>query len=609
MKNKQTEQQITALYERLSRDDDQIGESNSIKNQKILLQTYADQHGFSNCQHYTDDGISGATFTRPSWERMIADIEVGKVSTVIVKDMSRVGRNYLQTGYYTEVYFPQNHVRFIAISNGIDSNDNASGEIAPFLNIMNEWYVRDTSRKIRQAIKIRADAGLPLTNNVPYGYKKSPDDKYKWIVDEEAAAVVKRIFCMAMQGIGVGVIARTLQKEKVERPSYYMHTRGYNRYATDLSRPYDWADKTVSDILARPDYTGNTVNRKTYTVSYKDKTKHKNNASDWQVIENTHEAIIDKETFDAVQKIRQTRRRIDTIDKVNVLTGLVFCADCGSKMYNHRGHRVRGKVGKDGRPDIDSYECSTYKLTRKHEDVHCFSHYISNFALRSLLLDVIRETATHAITDPDAFMQRILQESQIKRAEEAKELRRKAAKAKKRIAELDTLMQRSFEEYALGRLPQDRYDAMVGGYEREKAELKVLLAEDERVLDSFAEDSERAKRFVVLARKYTDFTELTDEMILEFVDKIIVHAADKSSGVRQQEVEIFLKYIGKVEIPESPQEEAVDPKILASKEKRRKYAQEYYFTVTKPKQQAARAAARAEKAARKSAEVSAICGA
>ena len=609
MKNKQTEQQITALYERLSRDDDQIGDSNSIKNQKILLQSYADQHGFSNCHHYTDDGISGATFTRPSWERMIADIEAGKVSTVIVKDMSRVGRNYLQTGYYTEVYFPQNRVRFIAISNGIDSNDNASGEIAPFLNIMNEWYVRDTSRKIRQAIKLRADAGLPLTNNVPYGYKKSPDDKHKWIVDEEAAAIVKRIFRMAMQGIGVGVIARTLQKEKVERPSYYMHTRGYNRYATDLSRPYDWADKTVADILARPDYRGNTVNRKTYTTSYKDKTKYKNNVSDWQIIENTHEAIIDEETFNAVQKIRQTRRRIDTIDKANVLTGLVFCADCGSKMYNRRGRRKHGKTGKDGGPAINCYDCSNYKLTRKHENVHCFSHYISNEALRMLIHAVIRETASFAIADPDAFMQRVLQESQIKRAEEAKELKRKAAKAKKRIGELDTLMQRLFEEYALGRLPQDRYDAMVGGYEREKAELKVLLAQDEQALDSFAEDSERARRFVALAKKYTDFMELTDEMILEFVDKIIVHAADKSTGTRQQEVEIFLKYIGKVEIPECPQEEAVDPKVLASKEKRRKYAQDYYFTVTKPKQQAARAAARAEKAARKAAEVSAICGA
>lgn len=609
MKNKQTEQPITALYERLSRDDDLVGDSNSIITQKRLLESFAAQHGFSNCQHYTDDGISGSTFSRPSWERMIADIEAGKVSTVIVKDMSRVGRNYLQTGYYTEVYFPQNHVRFIAISNGIDSNEKGSEDIAPFLNVMNEWYIRDVSKKIRQACQVRANAGIALSNIVPYGYKRSPEDKHKWLVDEEAAAVVKRIFQMALKGQGLGVIARTLREEKIERPSYYMVTRKLNKVATDMSRPYDWSDKTVGDILARPEYIGHTINRRTYTESYKDRRVHKNDPADWQVIRNTHEAIIDEETFNAVQKIRQTRRRVDTIGAANVLTGLVYCSDCGCKMYNHRGRRSQRKPRPDGKLRQSSYECSTYRLTRKHEEVHCFSHYINSEALRMLIHAVIRETASFAITDPDAFMQRVLQESQVKRAEEAKELKRKTAKAKKRIAELDTLMQRLFEEYALGRLPQDRYDAMVGGYEREKAELKVLLEQDEQALDAFSEDTERAKRFVAMATKHTDFTELTDEMILEFVDKIIVHAADKSTGTRQQEVEIFLKYIGKVEIPESPQEEVVNPKVLASKEKRRKYQQDYYFSVTKPKQQATRAAARAEKAAKRAAEVSAICGA
>ena len=587
MKNKQTEQHITALYERLSRDDDQIGDSNSIITQKRLLESYAQQHGFSNCQHYTDDGISGSTFARPSWERMIADIEAGKVSAVIVKDMSRVGRNYLQTGYYTEVFFPQNHVRFIAISNGIDSNEKGSEDIAPFLNVMNEWYIRDTSRKIRQAAQVRANAGLPLTTNVPYGYKKSPEDKHKWIVDEEAAAVVKRIFCMAMQGKGLWIIAKTLQEEKVERPSYYMNTRGYNLYATDLGRPYDWADKTIADILGRPEYIGHTVNRRTYTESYKDKHLHRNDPSDWQVIENTHEAIIDKETFDAVQAIRQTRRRVDTIGESNVLTGLVYCADCGAKMYNHRGRMKHGRTGANGTPAQNSYECSTYRLTRKHEDVHCFSHYISNASLRSLILDAIRETASHAISDPNAFMQRVLEQSQIKRVEEAKELKRKVKKAEKRIAELDTFMQRLFEEYALGRLPQDRYDAMVGGYEKEKSELKSLLLQEQQTLDSFSEDTKRAENFLALAKRYVDFPELTDEMILAFVDKIIVHAPDRSTGERIQAVEIFLKYIGKVNLPNPPMTPAYLAG-LAGRKRKQAYSHNYYLTVTKPKKEAAK---------------------
>ena len=336
MKLRQTDRHITALYERLSRDDDQEGESNSIVNQKAMLESYAQEHGFTDCKHYTDDGFSGGSFERPDWKRLVADIEAGKVSTVIVKDMSRVGRDYLQTGYYTEVFFPQNHVRFIAVSNNIDSSDRSSGEIAPFLNIMNEWYLRDTSRKIRQALQVRANAGLPLTTIVPYGYTRSPEDRHKWVIDEEAAAVVRRIFRMALQGKGVAEIARTLREEHVPRPSYHMAAAGINRVHTDIDRPYDWTCRAVSVILSRLEYLGHTVNRKTFTESYKEKHSQANNPENWQIIENTHEAIIDREPFDAAQRSRQVKRRTDTLGKANPLTGLVYCADCGKRMYNHR---------------------------------------------------------------------------------------------------------------------------------------------------------------------------------------------------------------------------------------------------------------------------------
>ena len=338
MSVKQTEGKITALYERLSRDDDQTGDSNSIVNQKKYLESYAHQKGYTNCQHYTDDGWSGGNFERPAWKQLIADIEAGKVAHVIVKDMSRAGRDYLQTGFYTEVFFRQHHVHFVAIANSVDSDDQNSNEFAPFLNIMNEWYLRDLSRKQKTAIRVKGESGKPTTNCAIYGYKKMPGDKYSWYIDEEAAAVVRRIFRLTIEGNGPYDIARILYDDKVETPAVYAakQGRGVWKSKEEFPNPYNWSGYIVGQILSKPEYMGHTVNFRSHKQSYKDKNPVMNPQEDWLIFENTHEAIVDKEMWELAQKLRKTPRRHDTLGEANPLTGLLFCADCGAKMTNHR---------------------------------------------------------------------------------------------------------------------------------------------------------------------------------------------------------------------------------------------------------------------------------
>ncbi len=596
--------QFTALYERLSRDDELSGDSVSIQTQKFYLEEYAKQHGFVPFAHYTDDGFSGGNFTRPGWQSLIADVEAGKVSTVIVKDMSRVGREYLQTGYYTEIFFPQNHVRFIAVSNNIDSNDQNSSEIAPFLNVINDFYLRDCSHKQKQAYKARGNAGIPYASIPCYGYRKDPNDKHKRIVDEEAAAVVKQIFSMAVKGIGVSEIAKTLRERKIEKPSYYTATHGiWNGNNTwSRERPYDWTGRTIADILSHVEYLGHTVNGRSTSESYKTHKRIRNDPSEWQIIENTHEAIIDQETFDAVQKIRQTKRRIDTTGKANVLTGLVFCADCGRKMYNHK----RGSKAKQlhvlpdpetGLYPIDSYCCSTYELTKYHSEVNCTSHSITSKAIRLLLLNTIREVVRYATFDEERFIRRVREQSEIQDKAEAKELQKRITKEQKRITELDRLIMKLYEDYALERMPLERYQLMAAAYEAEQKVLKETLAADQTKADAFTEDTDRAERFLTLAKKYTDFSFLTDEMILAFTDKILVHASEKIDGERVQEVEIFLKHIGKVDLPENEPAPTIPPEQQERIKKKRAYMQEYYRTKVKPKKEAKRKNAKAEETA------------
>ena len=569
MSVKQTEEKITALYERLSRDDDLTGDSNSILNQKAYLENYAAQHGYTNIAHYTDDGWSGGNFERPDWKRMIADIEAGKVCRVIVKDMSRAGRDYLQTGFYTEVFFRQHGVHFIAIANGVDSEDQNSNEFAPFLNIMNEWYLRDQSRKVSAAYKIKGTSGKHTSTHAIYGYKKDPENKDHWIIDEEASAVVRRIYHLALEGYGQYKIAEILTRDKVECPAYYLAVRGSGSHKNnvDMTRPYDWNGNTVGAILSKPEYLGHTVNFRTSQKSYKD--KRVNNApEDWLIFENTHEAIIDQATWERAQEIRQTVRRTDTTGEANPLTGLMFCADCGAKMYNHRNRNARFLN--------DNYNCSAYTRTATRETRLCCSHSISTRTVRTLLLETIRTVSAYAISNEEAFRQKILTASRLKHEADTKELKKKITKAKKRSAELDVLIKKLYESYAMGKISEHRFDILCAEYEREQAELENMIAAEQSALEAFRADTDRADQFLALAKKYTDFTELTTPMIFEFVDKILVHAPEKIDGERTMEIDIYLKFIGKFDIPmpEPTPEELAE--MEAQRKKRAANREKYY---------------------------------
>lgn len=576
MSVKQTDGKITALYERLSRDDELLGDSNSIINQKKYLEDYAAQHGYLNCVHYTDDGYSGGNFDRPDWKRLVADIEAGKVACVLVKDMSRIGRDYLQTGFYTEVFFRQYGVHFIAIANNVDSDISGSNEFAPFLNIMNEWYLRDCSRKISAAYKVKGNAGKHTTNSPPYGYVKDPADKNHWLIDEEAAAVVRRIFRLAIECNGTHIIAKQLTAEKVESPSFHAakYNRGPHKANVDPSRPHDWYGYTVGTILARPEYLGHTVNFRSFKQSYKDKNSIKRPPEEWQIFENTHEAIIDPETWALAQQTRKTVRRTDTTGEANPLTGLVFCADCGAKMYNHRGKHKDTPNGVIR--TSDSYNCSTYTLTHEREVKTCYSHSISTNALRALILDAIRLVSKYAITNEADFIEKVRAASQVRQEEAAKDLKRRIGKAKKRSVELDALIKKLYEAYATGKLPEKRFEVLSAEYESEQAQLEEALASEQSELDAFHADTARADLFLALTKKYTDFAELTTPMILEFVDKILVHAPEYVDGERTQAVEIYLKYAGKLDIP-TPEPTPEEIAAEAKRKRRAKQCHESYL--------------------------------
>ena len=574
---KQAEQRITALYERLSRDDELVGESNSIVNQKAYLEGYAAQHGFLNCVHYTDDGWSGGNFDRPSWKQLVADVEAGKVGTVLVKDMSRIGRDYLQTGYFTEVLFRQHDVRFIAIANNVDSDDPGSNEFTPFMNIMNEWYLRDQSRKVRAAVQLKGRSGKPITTNAPYGYKKYPEDHNHWLIDEEAAAVVRHIFHLSIEGHGPYEIANILMHEKVETPGYYFSKRNSDTGQCNSSpeHRYDWHGGTVLNILSKQEYMGHTVNFRTRKVSYKSKKKVDNPPEEWVIFENTHEAIVDAATWHLAQHEKGTKTRIDSVGLANPLTGLMFCADCGAKMYNsrHRNERNNDASGLH----FDTYNCSTYSNTRIRETRICSNHHISTQAVRTLLLEAIRKIAQYAIADPKTFAQQIRAEAQIQHEAAAKELKRRLARDRKRCAELDGLFQKLYESYATGKITEKRFDMMAANYETEQAELEQRIADGQQELDTYMQDEDRIDKFLELTKRYTDFTELTTPMIKEFVEKIVVHAPDRSTGQRTQQVDIYFKFIGQFSIPEeteqlSPEEQIARDELEAKRaEYRRKY--------------------------------------
>ena len=597
MNNKQIDGLIIALYERLSRDDEQLGDSNSIVNQKKMLETYCEQNGYTNIVHYTDDGYSGGSFDRPDWKRLIEDIEAGKVGMVITKDMSRIGRNYLEVGYYTEIYFGQRDIRFIAIANGVDSENQGSSEFAPFLNVMNEWYLRDCSRKIRATKQVIGNSGKHISSHAPYGYKKDPEDKHHWLVDEEAAEVVRRIYRLCIEGKGIQMIAKQLQADKIETPGYYQAKRSNGVYKNrlDVLDPYKWSGTMVKHILTKPDYLGYTVNFRTTSKSYKDKKSIQNPPEKWAVFEGTQEPIIDLETWQLCQKLLGTPRRCDTIEESNPFTGLVYCADCGEKMYNQRSRPFTDSIGTK-HSGTDAYNCSTYKLSKKNKGKGCFAHHISTNSLREIVLFTVKTVSQYAIANKDDFIARVREASAVQQDNTAKELKRKLNKDKRRYEELDVLYKRLYESYAVGKISEEKFDMLSSGYEQEQKELKISISEAENAVEQFEKDSVNIDAFLSLAAKYTDFSELTKPMINEFIDKIVVHAPDRSTGERIQEVEIYLNFVGNISIP-APEP---TPEELEQMEKDR-YWKELYRK-RRDKELARRKRIRAEEKAKKAAQ-------
>lgn len=533
---------FTALYCRLSRDDELQGDSNSIKNQKLILQKYADDNGFRNTRFFVDDGYSGTTFDRPDFQRMIAEMDAGRIGTVIVKDMSRLGRDYLKVGFYTEVAFPEADVRFIAINNGVDSANQQESDLTPFINIFNEFYAKDTSKKIRAVFKAKGQSGKPLCTNPPYGYKKDPDDKTRWIVDDEAAAVVKEIFHLCMSGYGPTQIAKELRKRRIETPAEYGKRVGVNVPAAkqrENDDPCRWTTSTVVHILERKEYTGCTVNFKTYKKSYKSKKQVKNDPSEWAIFEGMHEAIIETEVYDTVQKIRDGRRRQTPMGEMPVLSGMVYCADCGHKLYQVRGRCL---------PQSEYMVCATYR--KKGKSV-CPSHQIRNSVIEQLLLEDLQRVAAYARNHEDEFLRLVTRNSEKALDRELRDCRKEYEQAKARIAKLDTLIQRIYEDNVEGKISDDRFAKLSGNYETEQAQLQSRVEELQRFLDDAKENSLNADHFLALVRKYTDIRELDAEIIREFVERINVFQAEKVDGHRQQRIQIIYNCIGAVDLPDA----------------------------------------------------------
>ena len=586
MRTKKAEnEKITALYERLSRDDEMVGDSNSIVNQKKMLEDYAKQNGYTNIEHFTDDGYSGGSFDRPDWKRMVAGIEDGSIGTVIVKDMSRIGRDYLQVGFYTEVMFKEKEVHFIAIANGVDNQKRESSEFAPFLNIMNEWYIRDSSRKVTTVLRARGMEGKHTTNNAIYGYRKSEEDKNQWVIDEEAAEVVRRIYRMSLEGKGPYEIARILSEEQIERPSYYLAKRGLGtcRSNNNTATPYVWRGATVRDILSKPEYMGHTVNFRSYKESYKDKRAKKTPKEDWVIFKNTQEAIVSEEMWNKVQELRKTVRRTDTVGEANPFTGLLYCADCGAKMYNHRGGAGRarnwkGELNGKRRPDRDEYNCSTYNLSRQSYDKQCSQHYIRTEVVRKLVLETIKAVSDYVITNEEEFINRIYSTSRDKQKESIKSLKRKIAQDTKRVNELNMLMKKLYEDNISGKLSDKRFEFMLSEFENEQDTLEISMENAKVEIEKYESDTVRADKFIELVKRYTDFSELTTPMLNEFVEKILVHEADYSSGERVQEVEIYLNFIGKFKLPvkePTAEEIAEHENLKARRAKKAEYNRRY----------------------------------
>ena len=528
----QPNQKITALYCRLSRDDNLEGDSNSIQNQKLILQKYADENGFQNTRFYVDDGYSGANFNRPAFEQMMDDMSNGDIAVIITKDLSRLGRNQLHTGLYIEEIFPSNDVRYIAVNDNVDTKYENSNELMPFKNLFNEWHVRDCSRKVRNVVNAKAQRGIRVGTRAPYGYRKGATKDSPLLVDEEAAAVVKRIFAMCAGGMGPAQIAKQLKKECIYSPSMYAYTKfGTSHSGLNAERPYNWTGDMVADMLQNMVYLGHTVNLRYSTKSYKDKKRCERPKSEWLIFENTHEELVDQETWDIVQEVRSHKRRRTNMDEQNMFSGLVYCADCGKPMVLHRAHTMNASY--------NHFTCRTYK---KDGTEVCSAHYIREVALKEIVLETIRRATEFARSDPERFAAYIQQKQSTEVAKEIRGVERELSTMRKRDGELDVVFKRMYEDSALGRVSNEQFRLLSEAYSKEKAQLAEAIPATEERLEKLRSSMANAKNFIAKARKFTDMTELTPELLRTFVAKIIVYEKEvKYSKHAPQKIHICFR--------------------------------------------------------------------
>ena len=530
---KRQQEEFTALYCRLSQDDGREGESNSIVNQKEYLMKYAKEHGFANPKFYVDDGYTGTNFDRPSFKEMSADIEKGLVKTVIVKDLSRFGRNYIEVGSYSEIIYPEAGVRFIAIMDNVDTGSLESNEFAAFTNLFNEWYPKSTSKKVKEVKKAKGLAGEHL-GAPPYGYLRNPDDKTRWLVDEEAAAVVRRIFLLCMQGYGPTAIADILWADKVLTPSAYKASKGIG-VAMVSENPYNWHQSKVVEILEDVAYIGTTESFKSTRLGFKSKKRIPTSKDRRAYIENAHTPIIDSEVWEKVQMIRQGKRRRNRTGNISMFSGLLYCADCGAKLNLCI---VRDKP---------YFRCAKYKGNSRNKE--CTQHYIREDALQKLVLKQLQHFLSYLQQFERVFIRQQIDTTLAERRYELSAKQKQIEKDEKRMKELDRLFRKIYEDNVNGKLNDERFYKLSDGYEAEQEQLKQEIEFLTAEVSEADTEATNVSKLIAVTKKYTRIDELTPEILNAFVDKIIVHEREKKGGRRTQEIDIYYSYVGIVDIP------------------------------------------------------------
>lgn len=559
---------ITALYERLSKDDEKRGESESISNQKMYLENYASKQGYINIQHYTDDGYTGRNFNRPGFKEMIKDIKNGKISTVIVKDMSRLGRNYLEVGYYTEILFSNYDVRFIAVNNNVDTENDQGNDFAPFLNIMNEWYAKDTSNKIKAVFNARMKKGLRCSGAVPYGYYRKPDDKQTLYVNEETAPVVKYIFKLAAEGYTLSAIQRKLYEKKIVTPGVYSEMKGEKRYRTYTdTNIYSWNLSTIADIIRRQEYLGNTVLKKYTTTNFKTNKKCRTKPEDRYVFYNTHEPIVTQEIWDLAQKFIGLHKKnkkdkiIPRKIKSNILEGYVYCSECGKRL-------VFGVRKPKGGKEYPSFVCNG-KYSRSRNCTT--SHFINAYTLEELLLNIFKRLYSDVIKDEKAFAERVLQKYENKKQANTSTNNQKLKSLEKRNNELNMLIKGLYENYINQILSEKQYILLMDQYNAEQKKIDYEL-EGIKKTNSQSKNSIDIDKFLTMVKKFKTPKELNESMLEKLLDKIVVHSPHGKGDNRRQQIDIYFKFIGNIDVISS--EEMEKERELKLKEKKKLQAEQ-----------------------------------